>query len=115
FVSSDGGAPPSLFSGVTFDQLADKNEVSGLVREDWFGFSSDRRFNGVTVLESEKRAWENSPEALAMKEALNPWRQKDSNYFSDHGSRVYEGLAFDSRVKFTMNWKNIVSLLEVID
>ncbi|KAL9273615.1 hypothetical protein AKJ16_DCAP00792 [Drosera capensis] len=28
----------------------------------------------VTALESEKRAWENSPEAQAVKEALNPWR-----------------------------------------
>ncbi|KAK2646610.1 hypothetical protein Ddye_021805 [Dipteronia dyeriana] len=31
----------------------------------------------VTVLESEKRAWETSPEALAVKEALNPWRKHD--------------------------------------
>ncbi|KAH0470808.1 hypothetical protein IEQ34_000531 [Dendrobium chrysotoxum] len=31
----------------------------------------------VTVLESEKRAWESSPEAQAMKEALNPWRRLD--------------------------------------
>uniref|UniRef100_A0A251S6R2 Uncharacterized protein n=1 Tax=Helianthus annuus TaxID=4232 RepID=A0A251S6R2_HELAN len=33
----------------------------------------------VTVLESEKRAWENSPEAQAMREALNPWRNTDAN------------------------------------
>ncbi|KAL4339852.1 hypothetical protein GQ457_08G033400 [Hibiscus cannabinus] len=32
----------------------------------------------VTVLESEKRAWENSPEAQAMREALNPWRNRDA-------------------------------------
>ncbi|PPR99484.1 hypothetical protein GOBAR_AA21172 [Gossypium barbadense] len=32
----------------------------------------------VTVLESEKRAWENSPEAQAMREALNPWRNHDA-------------------------------------
>ncbi|KAL9249686.1 hypothetical protein AKJ16_DCAP01142 [Drosera capensis] len=32
----------------------------------------------VTALESEKRAWENSPEAQAVKEALNPWRDHDS-------------------------------------
>lgn len=31
----------------------------------------------VTVLESEKRAWENTPEAQAMREALNPWRDHD--------------------------------------
>lgn len=33
----------------------------------------------VTVLESEKRAWENSPEAQTLREALNPWRNHDSN------------------------------------
>ncbi|KAK8654969.1 hypothetical protein V6N13_107563 [Hibiscus sabdariffa] len=32
----------------------------------------------VTVLESEKRAWENSPEVQAMREALNPWRNHDA-------------------------------------
>ncbi|PWA90202.1 hypothetical protein CTI12_AA102440 [Artemisia annua] len=31
----------------------------------------------VTVIESEKKAWENSPEAQAMREALNPWRKAD--------------------------------------
>jgi len=31
----------------------------------------------VTVLESEKRAWESSPEAQAIKEALNPWGKVD--------------------------------------
>ncbi|RZC55453.1 hypothetical protein C5167_014307, partial [Papaver somniferum] len=30
----------------------------------------------VTALESEKRAYENSPEAQAVKEALNPWRYR---------------------------------------
>ncbi|KAF9681849.1 hypothetical protein SADUNF_Sadunf05G0045700 [Salix dunnii] len=32
----------------------------------------------VTVLESEKRAWESSPEAQAIREALNPWRNHDT-------------------------------------
>ncbi|KAL0866095.1 hypothetical protein Bca101_045213 [Brassica carinata] len=31
-------------------------------------------YDKVTVLEAEKRAYENSPEAQAMREALNPWR-----------------------------------------
>ncbi|XP_038721740.1 uncharacterized protein LOC120013854 [Tripterygium wilfordii] len=35
-------------------------------------------YDKVTVLESEKRAWESSPEAQAMREALNPWRNHDS-------------------------------------
>jgi hypothetical protein len=29
------------------------------------------------MLESEKRAWESSPEAQAMREALNPWNKRD--------------------------------------
>ncbi|GMN46456.1 hypothetical protein TIFTF001_015643 [Ficus carica] len=32
----------------------------------------------VTVLESEKRAWESSSEAEAIREALNPWRKRDT-------------------------------------
>ncbi|KAK6913823.1 hypothetical protein RJ641_021144 [Dillenia turbinata] len=32
----------------------------------------------VTVLESEKQAWECSPEGLAIKEAPNPWRKRDA-------------------------------------
>jgi len=32
----------------------------------------------VTVLESERRAWESSPEAQAIREALNPWRNHDT-------------------------------------
>ncbi|KAK9137023.1 hypothetical protein Sjap_007617 [Stephania japonica] len=32
----------------------------------------------VTVLESEKRAWESSSEAQAIREALNPWRAQDA-------------------------------------
>ncbi|KAK6947304.1 hypothetical protein RJ641_000777, partial [Dillenia turbinata] len=32
----------------------------------------------VTVLESEKRAWESSPEAVAIKEVLNPWKKHDT-------------------------------------
>ncbi|TXG66862.1 hypothetical protein EZV62_008137 [Acer yangbiense] len=39
----------------------------------YFSVADDK----VTVLESEKRAWETSPEALAVKEALNPWRKHD--------------------------------------
>ncbi|KAG6508684.1 hypothetical protein ZIOFF_034064 [Zingiber officinale] len=31
----------------------------------------------VTVLESEKRAWESTPEAQAIRDALNPWREQD--------------------------------------
>ncbi|PIA61705.1 hypothetical protein AQUCO_00300914v1 [Aquilegia coerulea] len=34
-------------------------------------------YDKVTVLESEKRAWENTPEAQALREALNPWRNID--------------------------------------
>ncbi|KAL6597520.1 hypothetical protein ACP70R_028525 [Stipagrostis hirtigluma subsp. patula] len=34
-------------------------------------------YEKVTVLEAEKRAWESSPEAQAMREALNPWRKPD--------------------------------------
>ncbi|KAL3727483.1 hypothetical protein ACJRO7_032245 [Eucalyptus globulus] len=32
----------------------------------------------VTVLESEKRAWENLLEAQAIREAVNPWRNHDA-------------------------------------
>ena len=39
-----------------------------------FVFADDK----VTVLESEKRVWENSPEAQARREALNPWRHVDA-------------------------------------
>ncbi|XP_019101752.1 PREDICTED: uncharacterized protein LOC104788579 [Camelina sativa] len=35
-------------------------------------------YDKVTVIEAEKRAWEHSPEAQAMREALNPWRNKDA-------------------------------------
>ncbi|XP_020207949.1 uncharacterized protein LOC109792902 isoform X2 [Cajanus cajan] len=35
-------------------------------------------YDKVTVLESEKRAWENSPDAQAIREALNPWRHIDA-------------------------------------
>ncbi|KAI4317667.1 hypothetical protein L6164_025518 [Bauhinia variegata] len=35
-------------------------------------------YDKVTVLESEKRAWENSPEAQAIREALNPWRHHNA-------------------------------------
>ncbi|KAL9228064.1 hypothetical protein vseg_003680 [Gypsophila vaccaria] len=36
-------------------------------------------YDKVTELESEKRAWENSPEAQAMRDALNPWRHLDND------------------------------------
>ncbi|KAM7463031.1 hypothetical protein LguiA_031152 [Lonicera macranthoides] len=35
-------------------------------------------YDKVTVLESEKKAWESSPEAQAMREALNPWRNHEA-------------------------------------
>ncbi|KAF7837168.1 uncharacterized protein G2W53_005650 [Senna tora] len=35
-------------------------------------------YDKVTVLESEKRAWENSPGAQAVREALNPWKHLDA-------------------------------------
>ncbi|KAJ6918723.1 hypothetical protein NC651_012853 [Populus alba x Populus x berolinensis] len=35
-------------------------------------------YDKVTVLESEKRAWESSPEAQAIRDALNPWRNNDT-------------------------------------
>ncbi|XP_057958423.1 retrovirus-related Pol polyprotein from transposon TNT 1-94 [Malania oleifera] len=34
-------------------------------------------YDKVTVLESEKQAWEGSPEAQAIRDALNPWRNHD--------------------------------------
>ncbi|PKA64817.1 peroxidase [Apostasia shenzhenica] len=34
-------------------------------------------YNKVTVLESEKRAWESSAAGRATREALNPWREVD--------------------------------------
>ncbi|KAK9933642.1 hypothetical protein M0R45_020829 [Rubus argutus] len=34
-------------------------------------------YDKVTVLESEKGAWESSPEAQAVRQALNPWRNRD--------------------------------------
>ncbi|XVF62688.1 hypothetical protein PTKIN_Ptkin09bG0028400 [Pterospermum kingtungense] len=40
-------------------------------------------YDKVTVLESEKRAWESSPEAQAIKEALNPWRNHDAQERKD--------------------------------
>ncbi|KAH0658402.1 hypothetical protein KY289_027150 [Solanum tuberosum] len=35
-------------------------------------------YDKVTVLEAEKRAWENSPEAKAVRDALNLWRHQDA-------------------------------------
>ncbi|XWS08663.1 hypothetical protein CRYUN_Cryun40dG0020700 [Craigia yunnanensis] len=35
-------------------------------------------YDKVTVLESEKQAWESSLEAQAIREALNPWRNHDA-------------------------------------
>ncbi|PAN15728.1 hypothetical protein PAHAL_3G002900 [Panicum hallii] len=37
-------------------------------------------YEKVTVLESEKRAWGSSPEAQAMREALNPWCKHDEQH-----------------------------------
>ncbi|KAB5556471.1 hypothetical protein DKX38_007380 [Salix brachista] len=39
-----------------------------------YSFADDK----VAVLESEKRAWESSPEAQAIRKALNPWRNHDT-------------------------------------
>uniref|UniRef100_A0ACD6AQS5 Uncharacterized protein n=1 Tax=Avena sativa TaxID=4498 RepID=A0ACD6AQS5_AVESA len=36
-------------------------------------------YEKVTMLESEKRAWESSPEAQAMREALNPWHKNEEH------------------------------------
>ncbi|KAK9179423.1 hypothetical protein WN943_028623 [Citrus x changshan-huyou] len=41
-------------------------------------FQLHDRDDKVTVLESEKRAWESSPEAQAIREGLNPWRNRDA-------------------------------------
>ncbi|KAL2944901.1 CKLF-like MARVEL transmembrane domain-containing protein 6 [Bienertia sinuspersici] len=41
-------------------------------------------YDKVTVLESEKRAWENSPEAQVVREALNPWRHVATKETKDH-------------------------------
>ncbi|XP_019057861.1 PREDICTED: uncharacterized protein LOC104820449 [Tarenaya hassleriana] len=35
-------------------------------------------YDKVTVLEAERRAYEDSPEAQAIREALNPWRNKET-------------------------------------
>ncbi|KAF5452408.1 hypothetical protein F2P56_027408 [Juglans regia] len=40
-------------------------------------------YDKVTVLESEKRAWETSPESQAIREALNPWRNHDTQARKD--------------------------------
>ncbi|PSR85168.1 4-hydroxyphenylpyruvate dioxygenase [Actinidia chinensis var. chinensis] len=40
-------------------------------------------YDKVTVLESEKRAWESSPEAQAIREALNPWRNRKAEERKD--------------------------------
>ncbi|XP_052190561.1 uncharacterized protein LOC127800152 [Diospyros lotus] len=40
-------------------------------------------YDKVTVLESEKRAWESSLEAQAIREALNPWRNQDTESRKD--------------------------------
>ncbi|PVH33435.1 hypothetical protein PAHAL_8G003600 [Panicum hallii] len=37
-------------------------------------------YEKVTVLETEKRAWKSSPEAQAMREALNPWCKHDEQH-----------------------------------
>ena len=50
-------------------------EIHGLSFPSYFHLIPDEK---VTVLESEKRAWESSPEAQAIREALNPWRNQDT-------------------------------------
>ncbi|KAL7144563.1 hypothetical protein ABFS83_07G020800 [Erythranthe nasuta] len=40
-------------------------------------------YDKVTELESEKRAWENTPEAQAARDALNPWRGRDNKDASE--------------------------------
>lgn len=40
-------------------------------------------YDKVTVLEAEKRAWENSPEAKAVRDSLNPWRHHDAESRKD--------------------------------
>lgn len=57
------GAPSSIIEGIVLKARL------------WCLYIADDR---VTVLESEKRAWENSPEAQAVREALNPWRNRDA-------------------------------------
>ncbi|KAL1330167.1 hypothetical protein AAHE18_12G092100 [Arachis hypogaea] len=42
-------------------------------------------YDKVTVLESEKRAWENSPEAQAVRDALNPWRHVEAERTKSRG------------------------------
>ncbi|XP_073132795.1 uncharacterized protein [Henckelia pumila] len=34
-------------------------------------------YDKVTVLEAEKRSWDSTPEAQAIRDALNPWREHD--------------------------------------
>jgi hypothetical protein len=43
----------------------------------FFPYPTDEK---VTVLETEKRAWKSSPEAQAMREALNPWCKHDEQH-----------------------------------
>ncbi|WMV33946.1 hypothetical protein MTR67_027331 [Solanum verrucosum] len=40
-------------------------------------------YDKVTVLEAEKRAWENSPEAKAVRNALNPRGHQDAEARKD--------------------------------
>ncbi|XP_031498625.1 uncharacterized protein LOC116263149 [Nymphaea colorata] len=40
-------------------------------------------YDKVTVLEAEKRAWEATPEAQSIKEALNPWQKHDTETRKD--------------------------------
>nr|GMD76654.1 hypothetical protein EUGRSUZ_H03704 [Ipomoea batatas] len=87
--------------GVSITVKNQENELNTKRREEegidewsgksWaFGEEDDKEFQAtetalitvcddkVTELEAEKRAWESSPEAKAIKEALNPWRNQDA-------------------------------------
>ncbi|KAI6681475.1 hypothetical protein NL676_035356 [Syzygium grande] len=49
-----------------------------------------KAFERLTVLESEKRARENSVEAQAVREALNPWRNQDAEAKIIHSASIVE-------------------------
>ncbi|KAF9602300.1 hypothetical protein IFM89_026417 [Coptis chinensis] len=68
---------------VNSDSLGAINILKGSERSPWKPYqfpslSTAWLDNKVIVLESEKRAWENSAEAQAIKDALNPWRNLDA-------------------------------------
>ncbi|KAJ6990965.1 hypothetical protein NC653_019264 [Populus alba x Populus x berolinensis] len=58
-------------------------EISAWWCFDWsfYGILHDQDwllYDKVTVLESDRRSWGSSPEAQAIGEALNPWRNHDT-------------------------------------